>query len=248
MYSHPAFSAKAQSVKEACRWHIEEQAVQGEQAVLGEQAEQAEQVVQVEHTPPLHDKGALLADGLPPGWTEHTRTTPPGRKYKMYSHPAFSAKAQSRKEACRWHVDPCTSKLVRGTKRKPPQPQPQSPPPQPKQAADAATVDDAGAAGGASYVNSNPGCWVVSHRARCRIAQDSCFNVLDTIETGSVAVVIMDPPYGITRGDSAGKGWDRQWDVKWTNENWGLVTAQLWRLLAPGGHILIFSQGDHSRC
>ena len=43
---------------------------------------------------------------------------------------------------------------------------------------------------------------------------------------------------GITRG------WKRDWDVRWTSEEWARLRKELWRVTAPGGHVLVFSQGD----
>lgn len=75
----------------------------------------------------------------------------------------------------------------------------------------------------------------------------NCFELLAEVTSCSVAAVIIDPPYGITRGSQGGAGtggWNRNWDVRWTDDEWRTLREQLWRVVAPGGHVLIFSQGE----
>ena len=59
--------------------------------------------------------------------------------------------------------------------------------------------------------------------------------------------IIIDPPYGLTRGSPNSPGYDRPWDVAWDDGQWAELQSQLRRVLAPGGHILIFSQGTFTR-
>ena len=78
-------------------------------------------------------------------------------------------------------------------------------------------------------------------RSAYTIAASSCFELLRHVPTGSVQFVCFDPPFGATRGSPTSKGFDRSWDIPWTAAEMSVVHNQLHRILAPGGHIAIFS-------
>lgn len=60
--------------------------------------------------------------------------------------------------------------------------------------------------------------------------EGNCFDILPTLQTGSVDLVLTDPPFGTT--DCA---WDKQ-------PPWAELWAQLWRVLKPNGAIIMFAQ------
>ena len=73
-----------------------------------------------------------------------------------------------------------------------------------------------------------------------------CFETIKQVETASVAVIALDPPYGMTFGTGGGGNWNNQWDVRWSKAEWAALRIELWRVLMPGGHIMIFGQGAFS--
>ena len=76
------------------------------------------------------------------------------------------------------------------------------------------------------------------------IALGTCLTLLASIAASSVAAVICDPPYGNTKGSSTSDGYNRQWDVAWSRAMWQDTMAHFWRVLQPGGHLLLFCQGQ----
>ena len=62
-----------------------------------------------------------------------------------------------------------------------------------------------------------------------------CLDILPFIESKSVAAVIIDPPYGAQTQD---------WDKMWSAEVWNVVVSQVFRILMPGGHLVVFASGN----
>ena len=73
--------------------------------------------------------------------------------------------------------------------------------------------------GGTSLVNAN------------------CKEVLKMTKDKSVALIIIDPPYG-------GHTHNQQtWDIAWSDEEWTEILREVFRVLIPGGHMIVFSSG-----
>mgnify|MGYP001967692974 CR=1 FL=1 len=65
----------------------------------------------------------------------------------------------------------------------------------------------------------------------------SCKEALKAMPGESVALVITDPPYGgHTHNQQA-------WDVAWSDEEWKEILREVFRVLLPGGHMVVFSSG-----
>ena len=72
---------------------------------------------------------------------------------------------------------------------------------------------------------------------RCFMVHADCGVVLPTLSSNSVNVVIADPPYG---GQTQN---NNDWDIPWTQEKWNEVVADVFRVLLPGGHFVVFASG-----
>jgi 23S rRNA G2069 N7-methylase RlmK/C1962 C5-methylase RlmI len=68
---------------------------------------------------------------------------------------------------------------------------------------------------------------------RVSLIRGSCFDVAGHLVDSSAALVVIDPPYGMT---------SYEWDKKWTKDEWARVLSQVWRLLAKGGRLLVFGK------
>lgn len=69
------------------------------------------------------------------------------------------------------------------------------------------------------------------------LVKDDCLNVLRALETNSVALILIDPPYGAqTQGQQT-------WDKAWTLAFWTDILAHIFRVLIPGGHMIVFASG-----
>lgn len=65
----------------------------------------------------------------------------------------------------------------------------------------------------------------------------NCKEVLKEVRESSVALVIIDPPYGgHTHNQQA-------WDVAWSDGEWVDILREIFRVLIPGGHMIVFSSG-----
>ena len=64
-----------------------------------------------------------------------------------------------------------------------------------------------------------------------------CKRVLKKMEDKSVALIIVDPPYG---GHTHNQ---QSWDVVWSDEEWTEIIREAYRVLIPGGHMIVFSSG-----
>ena len=64
-----------------------------------------------------------------------------------------------------------------------------------------------------------------------------CKRVLKKMEDKSVALIIVDPPYG---GHTHNQ---QSWDVAWSDEEWTEIIREAYRVLIPGGHMIVFSSG-----
>ena len=64
-----------------------------------------------------------------------------------------------------------------------------------------------------------------------------CKRVLKKMEDKSVALIIVDPPYG---GHTHNQ---QSWDVAWSDEEWTEIIRESYRVLIPGGHMIVFSSG-----
>lgn len=72
-----------------------------------------------------------------------------------------------------------------------------------------------------------------------------CLDVMKDIKTGSVDLILTDPPYGTIKGMEL-KGWnkkDTSWDVKVDTEE---LFLQFERILRPNGKLIIFSQQPYT--
>lgn len=64
-----------------------------------------------------------------------------------------------------------------------------------------------------------------------------CKAVLKKMSDKSVALIIVDPPYGgHTHNQQA-------WDVAWTDDEWTEIVREAYRVLIPAGHMIVFSSG-----
>lgn len=77
----------------------------------------------------------------------------------------------------------------------------------------------------------------------CNTTEDACLinadcqTVLTEIPKKSVNVVIIDPPYGAqTQGNN-------EWDIAWSASKWQVIVEEVFRVLKPGGHFVVFSGG-----
>ena len=84
------------------------------------------------------------------------------------------------------------------------------------------------------------------------LKNESCFDYLKTVKTGSVDLVLIDPPYEVSRatnfqsGGATGKDTDRfrismdfgQWDFDFTGLD--VVIGELYRILRKGGTLICF--------
>ena len=73
----------------------------------------------------------------------------------------------------------------------------------------------------------------------CVLVNADCKTVLPLIETKSVNVVIIDPPYGAQTQNNSTK----TWDFAWKAFEWNEIVAEVFRILKPGGHFVVFSGG-----
>lgn len=65
----------------------------------------------------------------------------------------------------------------------------------------------------------------------------NCKDVLKMMEDKTVALIIIDPPYG-------GHTHNQQtWDIAWSDEEWIQILREVFRVLIPGGHMIVFSSG-----
>ena len=68
-------------------------------------------------------------------------------------------------------------------------------------------------------------------------ANADCRKALPLVPTNSVALVVIDPPYG-------GQTHNQQpWDVAWDVSTWDVVVDNVFRMLKPGGHMVVFASG-----
>lgn len=64
-----------------------------------------------------------------------------------------------------------------------------------------------------------------------------CQRVLAKMKDTSVTLIIIDPPYG-------GHTHNQQtWDVAWSDDEWVDIIREVYRILVPGGHMIVFSSG-----
>ena len=68
----------------------------------------------------------------------------------------------------------------------------------------------------------------------CLLLHGSCHEIVPRLPSRTVDAFVVDPPYGVNRAG---------WDTKWSEEEWAALAAEVWRVLRPGGHWLIFCQG-----
>lgn len=69
------------------------------------------------------------------------------------------------------------------------------------------------------------------------LANADCLKALPLIPDKSVALVIIDPPYG-------GQTHNQQaWDVAWDVRTWDTVVRHVFRILKPCGHMIVFASG-----
>ena len=64
-----------------------------------------------------------------------------------------------------------------------------------------------------------------------------CKHVLKAMQDKSVALIIVDPPYG---GHTHNQ---QSWDVAWSDKEWEEIILEVYRVLIPGGHMIVFSSG-----
>jgi site-specific DNA-methyltransferase (adenine-specific) len=77
------------------------------------------------------------------------------------------------------------------------------------------------------------------HALKCDLRGDDCIDYLRALDTGSVDLIIADPPYNI--GFDGGKGWDRQWDNEADYLTWCAEwTRECARVLAEGRMLIVW--------
>lgn len=65
----------------------------------------------------------------------------------------------------------------------------------------------------------------------------NCKDALKAMQDKSIALIIIDPPYG-------GHTHNQQtWDIAWSDEEWTEILREVFRVLIPGGHMIVFSSG-----
>ena len=70
-----------------------------------------------------------------------------------------------------------------------------------------------------------------------KLRNADCKEVLKLTKDRSVALIIVDPPYG---GHTHNQN---DWDVAWSDEEWIEIVREVYRVLVPGGHMIVFSSG-----
>ena len=73
----------------------------------------------------------------------------------------------------------------------------------------------------------------------CVLANADCKQVLPRMESSSAHVIIIDPPYGNQTQCNSTK----TWDFKWNSKEWHTIVKESFRILKPGGHLIVFSGG-----
>ena len=74
---------------------------------------------------------------------------------------------------------------------------------------------------------------------RCLLVNADCKRVLPKVPSASVHLVMIDPPYGAqVQSDQ-----DKNWDKAWSREEWQTIVVEVFRVLMPGGHFIIFAGG-----
>jgi DNA modification methylase len=69
------------------------------------------------------------------------------------------------------------------------------------------------------------------------LANADCLYVLKNMQDKTAALVVIDPPYGGHTHNQQG------WDVAWSDEEWKDILRETYRVLIPGGHVVVFSSG-----
>lgn len=69
------------------------------------------------------------------------------------------------------------------------------------------------------------------------LANADCMDALPLIPNNSVALVIIDPPYGAQTHNQ------QAWDVAWDVSTWESVVKHAFRILKSGGHLIVFASG-----
>jgi len=69
------------------------------------------------------------------------------------------------------------------------------------------------------------------------LANVDCKKGLKMMPTKSVALILIDPPYG---GQTHNQ---RDWDIAWSDDEWIEIIREVYRILSPGGHMIVFSSG-----
>ena len=64
-----------------------------------------------------------------------------------------------------------------------------------------------------------------------------CAAALACMESDSVELVIIDPPYG---GQTHNQN---TWDIAWNKQFWNTIIAHIFRVLTKGGHLVVFASG-----
>ena len=69
------------------------------------------------------------------------------------------------------------------------------------------------------------------------LANADCLYVLKHMQDKTAALVVIDPPYGGHTHNQQG------WDVAWSDEERKDILRETYRVLIPGGHVVVFSSG-----
>ena len=69
------------------------------------------------------------------------------------------------------------------------------------------------------------------------LANADCLYVLKHMQDKTAALVVIDPPYGGHTHNQQG------WDIAWSDEEWKNILRETYRVLIPGGHVVVFSSG-----
>lgn len=78
---------------------------------------------------------------------------------------------------------------------------------------------------------------VINSTENTLLVRSDCKRVLATIPNKSVNVIIIDPPYGAQTQNN------NEWDIAWTQSDWDAIVSEVFRVLMPGGHFVVFSGG-----
>ena len=84
-------------------------------------------------------------------------------------------------------------------------------------------------------LQTNPVRLKAGNRCKATLRKGCCKRKLMHFKDASVKLFCIDPPYEMTK---------HKWDKKWSQADWQVILQHAWRVLAPGGRLVMFGKGD----